>query len=614
MLATRNIMMRKLLVQVNTTSTKFVRRYEFKRYVSQIAREIITGNDSCLIGEWNSNNDDIGRSESSSMLLLMHHHLVGLHKDHSQSFNSIFESLLTKLDKDKWSEYDQLLFSACKCAIKDGDYLGAAINLESISCKLKAEPVILKLTQDFYILAGRSDLLLKTIIRYPSCFHASDDFRPSIFGMLGNGYAELGQFQEADEIARKSRAMSTEVDVNLIATIIDGHNLFGKSSEVKTVMDEELIKYRNLGGLSLMQCGQATSQLMRGNVNFAYNELVSILDVDNNNNKATHDADFVYNMPVLLKSSMLLLQVIMNLSPKHFMELDRLANLLQHQLRMHDSAHRYHSFLQLMILSTHFIALDTMNHSRFLTSKPIVQNAPSTSLWASIFGSFKPKRRASISSVNASSSINQPVNDTESISQSDGSVSIEGSDIQSSPLPRDVEIERSHQKLNLLAQQMESKLDWDNVILPLLPTTDASDGLSCLYPKSPTAVAALSFTPMEGMNLLAIAIANFATKNYEKAVQILALLYHRNYGDLGLRVAQRDVVHQLFIESLLRNNQLYSAKILLIERTVLVPNDGQTWRRLGIVHGLLGQQKESEEANYTAWQLGIGQGGYGGAE
>lgn len=49
-------------------------------------------------------------------------------------------------------------------------------------------------------------------------------------------------------------------------------------------------------------------------------------------------------------------------------------------------------------------------------------------------------------------------------------------------------------------------------------------------------------------------------------------------------------------------------------RTVLVPNDGQTWRRLGIVHGLLGQQKESEEANYTAWQLGIGQGGYGGAE
>lgn len=47
--------------------------------------------------------------------------------------------------------------------------------------------------------------------------------------------------------------------------------------------------------------------------------------------------------------------------------------------------------------------------------------------------------------------------------------------------------------------------------------------------------------------------------------------------------------------------------------TITRQNDGQTWRRLGIVHELLGEQKKAEEASYTAWQLGIGQGGYGGA-
>ncbi len=49
-------------------------------------------------------------------------------------------------------------------------------------------------------------------------------------------------------------------------------------------------------------------------------------------------------------------------------------------------------------------------------------------------------------------------------------------------------------------------------------------------------------------------------------------------------------------------------------RTILVPNDGQTWRRLAITHELFGEKKQAEEANYTAWQLGIGQGGFGGAE
>lgn len=45
---------------------------------------------------------------------------------------------------------------------------------------------------------------------------------------------------------------------------------------------------------------------------------------------------------------------------------------------------------------------------------------------------------------------------------------------------------------------------------------------------------------------------------------------------------------------------------------MLVPNDGQTWRRLSIIHRANNQHQLAEEAQYTAWQLGIGQGGFGG--
>jgi hypothetical protein len=44
----------------------------------------------------------------------------------------------------------------------------------------------------------------------------------------------------------------------------------------------------------------------------------------------------------------------------------------------------------------------------------------------------------------------------------------------------------------------------------------------------------------------------------------------------------------------------------------MFPNDGQTWKKLGIVYRKQGLQKLAEEAEYTAWQLGIGQGGFGG--
>ncbi len=56
----------------------------------------------------------------------------------------------------------------------------------------------------------------------------------------------------------------------------------------------------------------------------------------------------------------------------------------------------------------------------------------------------------------------------------------------------------------------------------------------------------------------------------------------------------------------------YSGTALHCYRTILLPNDGQTWKRLSKIYTSLGQSQLAVEAQYTAWQLGIGQGGFGG--
>jgi hypothetical protein len=49
-----------------------------------------------------------------------------------------------------------------------------------------------------------------------------------------------------------------------------------------------------------------------------------------------------------------------------------------------------------------------------------------------------------------------------------------------------------------------------------------------------------------------------------------------------------------------------------VDRTSLFPGEGQAWRRLSLVNDMLGNHKQAEDAKYMAWQLGIGQGGFGG--
>lgn len=56
----------------------------------------------------------------------------------------------------------------------------------------------------------------------------------------------------------------------------------------------------------------------------------------------------------------------------------------------------------------------------------------------------------------------------------------------------------------------------------------------------------------------------------------------------------------------------FQTSFVNFNRTSLNPHDAQSWRRLASVFGRLNELEKAETAHYTAWQLGIGQGGFGG--
>lgn len=109
------------------------------------------------------------------------------------------------------------------------------------------------------------------------------------------------------------------------------------------------------------------------------------------------------------------------------------------------------------------------------------------------------------------------------------------------------------------------------------------------------------------------AIEAFSKDEYGSCAKILLELLG-SFPSAGGLCVHRDVLEQTLVEALLRNGQDLEARTLLSARVAMHPNDAQSWRRLASLFGKAGQPELSERANYTAWQLGIGQGGFGGAD
>ena len=103
----------------------------------------------------------------------------------------------------------------------------------------------------------------------------------------------------------------------------------------------------------------------------------------------------------------------------------------------------------------------------------------------------------------------------------------------------------------------------------------------------------------------------FTEQEFFESAQIMNKL-HPILHRMGGSAVIRDIMVLTLIESLLREGMLTEARLMLSHRTAIAPHEAQSWKRLSHVFHHLGHDELAEVAHYTSWQLGIGQGGFGG--
>jgi tetratricopeptide (TPR) repeat protein len=81
-----------------------------------------------------------------------------------------------------------------------------------------------------------------------------------------------------------------------------------------------------------------------------------------------------------------------------------------------------------------------------------------------------------------------------------------------------------------------------------------------------------------------------------------------------LPLMTRRLLELTHLEAAMRSGNEFAteAHMLCSERVAKYPNEAQAWKRLAVVHAREGNDNEAKQAKYTAWQHGIGQGGFRG--
>lgn len=73
----------------------------------------------------------------------------------------------------------------------------------------------------------------------------------------------------------------------------------------------------------------------------------------------------------------------------------------------------------------------------------------------------------------------------------------------------------------------------------------------------------------------------------------------------GQRVAARKVYHTVCVINVVCTCLFCFTFMTSCGRTVLDPNEGQSWRRLAVLYHYIGEEDLGNSARYTAWQLGV---------
>jgi len=517
----------------------------------------------------------------------------------------------------------------------EGNYRKAGSLLESsILASPKGDPIALRLAQDCYMAAGDSKNVLGCVTR---CLQLSDQkslFHGHLLGMLAVGYLENGRLLDAEETSNRSIAQTKGRDISALSSLMNTLQLTGRSSEVLAVAEEHLGNHEGLG-MQILMFNKGSALAQRGNYRGASRIFDSMIDFI----RLSSVEDNKIRMGSALVHATLLLWQISLHTEVSVQRWKDLANMwFEVSADLNNQSCRFPPLVSISYtMAMTGLATCSFNEDK-VNGRLIGQNSKNAeTIYLPEGASVKPggsvKEESSLMAWLWKPLYSQKVVIGGGRDRDTAERGKEGADGDDGTI-QDPKINGFTEKqlVDAASNHMKAAGSFRKIMDGSKSMTITRDSYVFAH-KVKSTFQLVNYEPellrfvnehpdmsekdwivdicAEKVNK---ALVTFNSRGADGVVQTAQILNQIKslFSRLGGTAAQRDILDQTLIESMLRCESWTDARLLLSERTTLAPNDAQSWRRQASVLGRLGHRELAEVATYTAWQLGIGQGGFGG--
>ncbi len=543
------------------------------------------------------------------------------------------KSLLLQLEGsfDELNEREQA-YAAAALAWSQGKYTRCASLLEGISLNLNGngDVLALRLAQDSYLALGDSKNALACIARSLQVLDDTHFLHGHLMGMMASGYLEVGKVTDAEETCARAVERSKGRDMMSLYTLLSTLQHQGRSSEVVATLDEHEEKHKG-SGIHYLLYNKGCAHIQRGNYKGALRVYDSMIDLmlyrndDDNNHRTAANATH---------ATLLLWQICMNAqstSDAHNRWGD--APLIQLWSEINLTKHNYPLIYDICKHMAFSAATSTLveddpegiNRSAFIQGGEIFEDGYKKEYEAS---SMKPYNKN---------------DDIDNDKQVAGAGMVQGlynyltgvgtpeKQHEEEELQRKMDEEKKKDRdaflaLNvrqlhedhIKAMNIDTNVNIEKGMYPRLEAMESIFPLETRLPEhSKLTNEQKEFHDKKWLvdtcgDSIVRGLSAYCIADYNTAADILTNIMPA-LDRLGGGIIKRDTFKHTLVEACLRSNRLTQARLLLCERTSIAPNEAQSWRRLASVFGRTGHQQLAEAAHYTSWQLGIAQGGFGGA-
>lgn len=476
-----------------------------------------------------------------------------------------------------------------------GNFSNAAALLESAIMVNPGDAISLRLAQDCYMQAGDTKNVLSCVTR---CLQTLDDghfLHGHLMGMMSTGYVENNCLAEAEETAARAVARTKGRDICALHAYLNTLQLAGRSSELLSVLEKHEAKFDGATGLLLLFFNKGCAFVQRGNYRGAARVYDSMLEF-----LSEADAPPVSG---LTHASLLLWYITLYSSSGDRALYDRWRSPDLFHLWQGVDMHRGGQMTAVAMAVA--LSFGGMHREQWdqLTKRDEDEREQT-----SMKDKKEPTEGGGMDGI-LSWLTKQQVSSTENADIEE--VQEGGGD--SAEADTSSRGEALEQLLRVLRAPSTSAVDTLSDF-EMLAKTQPSFALETRAPELIAATASTSerdWLVTSSVEPVVAALAAQAKLDHVQAAKQLNSV-HPVRTRLGGSATQRDLLAHALIFAFLRTDRVVEARFLLCERAALSPNEAQSWRKLAMVFDKMGERDLAEVAHYTAWQLGIGQGGFGG--